>query len=74
MQQIIKLDEVEQQRRRAFIDAVAEFITSDLGSRSVKLQMGDKDAQRWAKMYQATGCTGYATKEQAVQAITELFL
>ena len=59
MQQIIKLDEVEQQRRRAFIDAVAEFITSDLGSRSVKLQ---------------TGCTGYATKEQAVQAITELFL
>ena len=61
MQQIIKLDEVEQQRRRAFIDAVAEFITSDLGSRSVKLPMGQDVSSDgvYRVRHQGASCAGY---------------
>jgi hypothetical protein len=58
--------------QRAFIEAVADYITSDLALKSMSLQAGKPDAQKWAKAYQAAKCHGYATKAEAVAAISKL--
>lgn len=55
--------------RDKFIRAVAEYLTSDVGRKSIALEAGNADAIKWAQAYRASGCRGYATAEEAEQAI-----
>lgn len=61
-------------RKDLFIDALADYLTRDLGDRSIRLQMNDPNAQEWAKLYQAAGLHGYATKKEAVKALREMLV
>lgn len=62
----------KKERIKELIESVADFVTSDLAKRSIRLQMGDLDAKRWARMYSAAGCHGYATKEAAIASLEAL--
>ncbi len=56
-------------RRDELIRALAEFLSRDLGRKSIELEMGRVDARDWAKLYQLSGCHGYATAEETETAI-----
>lgn len=55
-----------------FLRAVAEYITSDVGRKSIELQMGKADAKLWARAYSLSGCPGYATADEAFESICRL--
>lgn len=61
-------------RKDLFIDALAGYLTHDLAERSIKLQMHDPNAKEWAKLYQAAGLHGYATKKEAIKALKEMLV
>ena len=58
--------------RAAFIEAVAEYLTSDVTARSIRLEGGDLEAQTWAQLRRLAGVTGYASAEQARVTLQEL--
>jgi hypothetical protein len=60
------------QRKEEFIEALAEYLTKDLAKRSIYLEMGQSDAKDWAKLYRLSGCSGWATKEEAIVLLKEL--
>lgn len=59
-------------RKEQFINALAEFLTRDLGHRSILLSMQNKEAQEWAKLFGLAGLSGYPTKKEAVQVLRNL--
>ncbi len=61
------------QRRLEFIRAIAEYLTSDMGAKSIRLSMGNLDAKAWAKAFQSAGCHGWPTTDEAEEAIKRLF-
>jgi hypothetical protein len=65
----------EREAKKAdFIDAVAEFLTTDVGRRSIELVMNGSrqaDALLWARIASLVNI-GYGTKEEAVVAIRKL--
>ncbi len=54
-----------------FIEAVAEFLVSHQGRKSIELEMGKPDALAWAKIM-GTVNVGYSSKEEAVVAIRRI--
>lgn len=54
-----------QDPRRAFIRGLAEYLAGDQAVRSIKLEMGDKDAQVWAKLRGLSPLFGYPTVDEA---------
>ena len=66
-------------RADTFIEAVADFLTSDVARKSIELEMHAKgipkpDAMHWARMCSPL-MLGYATKQEAIAAIKRvLFL
>lgn len=59
-------------RKEEFIDALAEYLTRDLGERSIRLQMGNSEAREWAKLYGLAGLCRYPTKQEAIKKLKEL--
>lgn len=55
-----------------FIKAVAAYLVSEMATKSILLQMGKPDAKAWAAAYNASGCRGYATQEEAEQSIRQI--
>lgn len=60
-------------RKSDFIEAVAEFLTSEQGRKSIDLEMAGKGYQRpdavaWARIRNTLNL-GYASKEEAIAAI-----
>ncbi len=66
------MSDTRKEKRKLFIEALAEYLTDDLASKSIWLQMGKKEAKTWSKLYDLAGCRGYATKEEAVKLLEEL--
>jgi len=56
-------------RRDEFIRAVALYLTTSVMCKSNGLRMGNPDSIAWARAYQAAGCGGQATAEEAEAAI-----
>lgn len=56
----------------AFVKAVAAYLVSDMASKSICLQIGNPDAKAWAAAYQASGCHGWATADEAEQSIRKI--
>lgn len=59
------------QQKAALIDAIADFATSEMGRKSIQLEMGKPDAAAWAKIRSAIGGSCW-TKEEAIAALNEL--
>ncbi len=68
--------EIEKNRivaKAHFIAAVAEFLTTDVVRKSIKLQMGEIDAQMWAQIANTIpGGSGYDTVEKRIEQLTWL--
>lgn len=60
------------ERQERFIKAVAAYVTSAIGVKSIRLQMGDDDAKKWAAAYSASGCIGYDDAEAAEKSIRRI--
>lgn len=70
-----------EQKKQAFIKALAKFLAGDQGGKSIALQMekdrvdGDprpKLAHEWADLLNAAGFRGYASVEDAEKLLIEL--
>lgn len=57
-------------RKARFIHEIADFLTKDQGKWSIKLEMGDEAAKRWASLRAASPLMGYPTLEEAEQLLT----
>ena len=57
-------------RKAAFIRALAEFLSTDLGRKSIELEMGKDSAREWAKLRSTTPLFGYQSVEEATQVLT----
>lgn len=61
-----------QEKRKAFIEAVANFMTTGVGTKSIHLEMGMEYAKAWAAICQSIGFNGYGTKEEAIKTLEEI--
>lgn len=56
--------------RAMLIDAIADFLTTEEGRKSIEIEMGKPDAEVWAKMRNYAGVRGWgATKEDAIACL-----
>lgn len=58
-------------RQREFVKAIAAFIASGVGEKSIHLEMGKAYAQEWAAIRAPLGCVGYSTPKEAEAAIID---
>lgn len=63
----------ENDRKTRFIDELASYLVDDQAGQSIRLQMGQPQAQRWAALRGSTPLTGYPSHSEAVQLLTEWF-
>ncbi len=56
-------------RKDALIKALAEYLVENQAIKSVRLQMGQPDAQEWSKIRNLTEIRGWATVEEAVEIL-----
>lgn len=61
----------ENERKKQFIRALAEYLAGDQVKHSIGLQRGKPDAQQWAKLRGLTPLFGYPTVEEAEVQLTE---
>lgn len=72
-----ELGDAEQPRLQAksrFIRAIAEFLCSDVGRKSIELEMGKPGAKEWSALRCASPIRGYATVDEGEQILRELWL
>lgn len=60
------------ERKKELIEELAEYLTRDLGTRSILLEMGKPEAKEWARLWEVAGMFGYPTKDEAVVTLTQL--
>lgn len=58
-------------RKVIFINALAEYISGNDAANSIKLQLGDVNAQLWARVRNASGVFGYLTEQETEKHLTE---
>lgn len=59
------------ERKQNFIKELAAYLVGDQAHQSIRLSMGNADAQQWARLRQATPLSGYPTVEEAEEVLTE---
>lgn len=59
----IAFDQQTQAKQR-FVRALAEYLSADLGRKSIELQMRKPEATDWATLRGATPLTGYQTVDE----------
>jgi hypothetical protein len=60
--------------KKLFIRGLAEFLAGDAAEMSIRLEMQDPNAQKWAKLLDVTPLFGWLTVEEAEQQLTEWLL
>lgn len=63
------VDELAKRKAR-FIHEIAEFLTKDQAKWSIKLELDDAVAKRWATLRAASPLMGYPTLEEAEELLT----
>ncbi len=58
-------------RKAAFVRALAVLLVGDQAMQSMKLEMGDVGAQKWAALRGTTPLMGYPTVEEAEKQLAE---
>ena len=58
-------------KKALFIRELAEFLTCNQSTMSVRLEMSRPDAIAWAKLRSHTPLYGYPTADEAEKALTE---
>lgn len=56
-------------RKPAFVRELAKYLVGDQAKMSVRLAMGNEDAQRWAALRASTPLFGYPTVEEATEQL-----
>ncbi len=56
-------------RKLAFVRALAQYLVGDQGIMSIRLEMGDPNAQQWARLRAATPLFGYPTEDEATEQL-----
>lgn len=55
--------------KQEFVRQLAQYLVGDQTMMSIKLQMGDALAERWASLRQTTPLMGYPTVEEATHIL-----
>ena len=61
-------------RKKAFVTALAHYLVDDAAKMSIRLQMGTDDAKHWAAIRGETPLRGWATFEEAEKQLMEWLL
>lgn len=58
-------------KKELFIEALAEYLTSNVAHKSIALQAGMREGIEWGKLRGKTPIFGYPSHEEAVEILTE---
>jgi len=57
----------DDERKLVFVRALAHYLVGDQASMSIRLQMGDPNAEQWSSLCGATPLFGYPSEDEAVE-------